>query len=94
MKGSYDLLAIALLFLVGFLQAINLLLLERFLQVATSLVKSTLSIVVGLQRLAIFVGGALALPGDVEDFAELDVAPDFGPSRFAIAVERVSIRVG
>jgi len=43
-----------------------------------------------LQGLAVFVDGAFALARDVEDLAELDVTPDFGPAR--IAVRRSGIR--
>ena len=56
-------------------------------------VQRALRVVVGLQRLAIFVGGALALSGQVEDLAQLNVAPDFGPARLAVAVERLAIGV-
>jgi hypothetical protein len=57
------------------------------LLITTGFVKRALRVVVRLQRLAIFVGRAVALAGGVEDLAELHVAPDFGPARIAIAVE-------
>ena len=71
-----------------------LLLLECFLQILPRFVQSALGVVVGLQRLAVFVGGALALSGDVENLAQLDMAPDFGPARLAIAVQAVAVGVG
>src|SRR5205807_1636279 len=70
------------------------LLLVSFLQVAAGFVERALGVVVGLQGLAVFVGSALALAGDVEDFAELDMAPDLGPARLAVAIERFPVGVG
>ena len=46
-----------------------LLLLEGFLQILPGFVERALGVVVGLDGLAVFVGGALALSGDVEDLA-------------------------
>jgi len=40
-------------------------------------VDGALRVVVGLNGEAVFLDGAIALAGDVEDFAECDVAPDF-----------------
>ena len=36
-------------------------------------------VVIGLLGFAVFVDGACALAEQVKDFAEIDVAPDFGP---------------
>src|SRR5271168_1447141 len=69
-------------------------LLESFLQILPRLIQRALSVVVGLQSLAILVGGAFALPGNVKDLAELDMAPNLGPARIAVAVERIPISVG
>src|SRR5579859_1225343 len=51
-------------------------------------------IVVGLQSLAVFVNRALALAGNVENFAELDATPDFGPARVTVAVNGRAVGVG
>src|SRR5579885_3664842 len=64
------------------------------LDVAAGFVFGALGVVVGLQGLAVFVDGALALSGDVEDFAQLDVAPDLGPAGIAIAVQAFAVGVG
>src|ERR1035441_4556912 len=53
-------------------------------------VHSTLGVVVGLHRQPILVHRAVALAGDVEDVAQMDVAPDLGPARVAIAAQRVA----
>ena len=53
-----------------------------------------MGIVVGLQRLPVFVGGALALSRDVKNLAQLNVAPDLGPARLAVAIERLTVGVG
>src|SRR5580658_6816482 len=65
-----------------------------FLQVLAAFFESAEGVVVGLDGLAVFVDGALALAGDVKNFAQLDVAPDFGPARLAVAVERGAVRIG
>ena len=57
-------------------------------------VDGSLGVVVGLDGEAIFVDGALALAGDVEDAAELDVGPDLGPAGVAVAAEGVAEAVG
>src|SRR5689334_13043268 len=71
-----------------------LLLYESFLQIPSGFIQRALGVVVGLQGLTILVGSALALSGDVKDFAQLDVAPDLSPARFAIAVQALAIRIG
>src|SRR6478735_1800420 len=63
------------------------------LQIPSGLIQRALSVVVGLQRLAVFVGGAFALPGNVKNFAQLYMAPNLGPARIAIAVQRIAIGV-
>src|SRR5579871_5641602 len=68
--------------------------LERLLQVAAGFVERSLRIVVGLNSLAVFVGGALALSSNIENLAQLNVAPDFRPSRLAVAVETFPIGIG
>ena len=45
-------------------------------------------------RLLVLVHGAVALAGDVEDLAQADVRPDFGPLRLEIAVQRFAELVG
>ena len=66
----------------------------RRIQVFACFVESALSIVLSLQGLSILIDCARALSGDVEDFAQPDVAPDFSPARLLIAVEGVTILVG
>src|SRR5437667_12414126 len=66
----------------------------RLLQVSPRLVQSALSIVVSLNGLTIFVRRALALPGDVKNLAELNVAPDLRPTRLAIPVQAIAICIG
>ena len=61
-------------------------LLERLLQILSGFFQRALRVVIGLQRLAILIGRSLALPGDIEDLAKLDVSPHFSPSRIAIPV--------
>src|SRR5271155_2708492 len=65
-----------------------------FLQILAGFFQRAEGVVVGLQGLAIFVHGALALAGNVENLAQLQVAPDFGPARVAVAVERLAVGVG
>src|ERR1700730_7663459 len=48
---------------------VALLLLERFLQILPGFIQSALGVVVGLQSLAVLVGGAFPLSGDVENLA-------------------------
>src|SRR4029077_8461098 len=50
-------------------------------------------VVVGLQRLTVLADGAFALPSDVEDFSELEAAPDFGPARIAVAIKCSAVGV-
>src|ERR1700744_277853 len=57
-------------------------------------VDGALRVVVGLDGEAVFVDGALALAGDVEDLAEVDVAPDLDPLGIAVAAEGVAEAVG
>ena len=66
---------------------------DRGLQILSRRIERVLGVVVGLQRLAIFVGRAFALTGQVEDHAQLDMAPNFGPARLAVAVERFAISI-
>jgi len=57
-------------------------------------VDGSLGVVVGLDGEAVLVDSALALAGDVEYFAEVDVAPDFDPFGIAVAAEGVAEAVG
>jgi hypothetical protein len=56
-------------------------------------VDGALGVVVGLHGKAVLVDGAVALAGDVEDLADLDVAPDFGPAGFAVAAQGIAVGV-
>ncbi len=57
-------------------------------------VDGSLGVVVGLDGLAVLIDGAVALAGDVEDTAELDVGPDLGPAGVSVAAEGVAEGVG
>src|SRR5438046_7834958 len=63
-------------------------------EILARFVLRALRVVVGQQRLAIFVGSALALAGEVVDLPKLDMAPDFRPLRLAITVQRLAISIG
>src|SRR5665213_2711390 len=65
-----------------------------FLHVGAGFVHGALGIVVGLDGEAVFVDGALALVRAVEDAAQFDVAPDFGPLGVAVAAQGVAESVG
>jgi hypothetical protein len=56
---------------------------EGLLQVLAGFVDGALGVVVGLDGEAVLVDGAVALAGEVEDFADGDVAPDLGPGRLS-----------
>ena len=56
-------------------------------------VDAALGVVVGLDAEAVLVDGAVALAGDVEDAADLDVAPALGPGGIIVAAERIAERV-
>src|SRR5437899_12193486 len=61
------------------------------LQILARFFERPKGIVVRLHSLAIFVDGAFALAGHVEDLAQLNAAPDFSPARFAVAVDSFAI---
>jgi len=58
------------------------------LQVLGCLVLCALRVITGALGELVFIYRALALAGDIEDFAEIDVRPDFRPFRLDVAVER------
>jgi hypothetical protein len=64
------------------------------LQIFPGLLQSAEGIVVGLRGLAVLTDGAFALAGDIENLAQLDMAPDFGPARLAVPVNRRPVSVG
>ena len=64
-----------------------------FAEVLAGFVDGALGVVVGLDGEAVLVDGAIALAGDVEDFAEGDVAPDLGPGGIVVAAEGVAVGV-
>ena len=43
---------------------------------------------------AVFIDGAFALAGHVENLAQLQVAPDLGPARLPVPVQRFAVSVG
>ncbi len=57
-------------------------------------VDGALGVVVGLDGEAVLVDGTVALAGDVEDAAELDVAPDLDPLGVVVAAQGVAEGVG
>src|SRR5580658_8161872 len=65
-----------------------------FLQIFAGFFEGSEGVVVGLGSLAVFVDGAFALAGDVKNLAQLDAAPDFGPARLTVAVNRRAVGVG
>ena len=54
---------------------------------------SARSVVVGLDRFTIFIDGAVALSGGVEDFSQLQIAPNLNPFGNAVAAQRGSKRI-
>src|SRR5277367_6703203 len=68
--------------------------LVSLLQILSRFFQRAESVVVGLGGLAVFVDGAFALAGDIENLSQLDAAPDLGPARFAVAVDGFAIGVG
>jgi len=65
-----------------------------FLHESAGLVDGSLGVVVGLDGEAVFIDGAVALAGDVEDVAELDVAPDLDPLGIAVSTQGIAEGVG
>src|SRR5580658_732986 len=63
-------------------------------QILSRLFEGGEGIVIGLDGLAVFVDGALALAGNVKDLAQLQMAPDFGPAGLSVAVDGGAIGVG
>src|SRR5258705_11000742 len=55
------------------------------LKVLAGFLLRPLRVVFGANRQIVFADGALALPGYIEDLAQVDVAPDFAPFRVQIA---------
>jgi len=60
-----------------------------FLQQFASLIDSASRIVVGLHSEPVLHQSPLTLAGDIKYFAELNVARNFGPTRIAVASQRV-----
>src|SRR6202521_4055883 len=67
--------------------------LVRLLHISAGFLDRALGIVVGLDGLAVFIDCAFALPGCVENLAQLQVAPNLGPSRLTIAIQRFAVGV-
>src|SRR5258708_29825417 len=66
---------------------------EGLLEILTRFFEGAEGIVVGLDGLPIFVNGAFALAGNVENLPKLDMAPDFGPPRITVPVDRRAVGV-
>ena len=56
------------------------------LEVLARFILRALGVITSSDRKLIFVNGALSLPSDIEDLAEVDVRPDQRPLRLLIAV--------
>ena len=59
---------------------------KGFLQIFARLFQGAESIVVGLDGLPVFVDGAFALASNIENLAQLYMAPDLRPARIAVTV--------
>ena len=86
MRRSRKLLLSSLLFIFGPIICL--------LHIPARFFESAEGIVIGLDGLPVFVDGALALAGDVEYLAQLDMTPDFSPSRIPISVDGRPVGVG
>src|SRR4051812_40056365 len=64
--------------------------LVRSLHPSTGLIDRSLGVVVRLNRQPILVDRPLALPRDVEDVSEVDVAPYLRPARVGISAQRIA----
>src|SRR5450631_112838 len=67
--------------------------LVRLLHVPAAFLERTLRIVVGLDGLPVFIDGAFALAGYIENLAQLQVAPNLGPAWVTVAVQRLAVGV-
>src|SRR5579883_2499005 len=78
----------------------DLLLLDAFLplvgalQVLAGFFLRALRVILGADREIVFVHRAIPLAGDIEDLAEIDARPHFGPLGFQIAVQRFAKFIG
>src|SRR5947199_10467728 len=59
----------------------------RLLQILRRFLESSLRIIFGPHSERILVDRTIPLPSDIEDLAEVDMRPDFGPLRIQITVE-------
>src|ERR1700683_1832257 len=83
-----------LILLAGLLAALFLGPLVGLLQIFPGFFEGSEGIVMGLESLAVFIDGAFALTGDVENLAQLDAAPNFGPARLSVSVDRRAVGIG
>src|SRR6266853_1748263 len=67
--------------------------LVRLLHVSAGFLERALGIVIRLDGLAVFIDGSFALARCVENLAQLQVAPNLGPSRFTVAIQRFAVGV-
>src|SRR6185312_808217 len=65
-----------------------------FLHIGAGFVDGALGVVVGLHGETVFVDGAFALAGAIEDAAQLNVSPHFGPLGIEVAAQSVAEGVG
>src|SRR5664279_2150907 len=67
--------------------------LVRLLHVAAGFLDRTLRIIVGLDGQPVFIDGAFALAGYVENLAQLQMAPHLGPAWLTVAVQRLAVGI-
>ena len=63
---------------------------EGLLQVLACFVDRSLGVVIRLDGETVLADGAVALAGDVKDFADGDMAPNLGPGRRVVAAQGVA----
>jgi len=68
--------------------------LVRLRQILAGFFQRSKGVVVGLQCLPVLADCALALARNIEDFSQLQAAPDFGPAGIAVAIQRRTVSIG
>src|SRR5579864_3214805 len=63
-------------------------------QILSGFFQRSEGVVVSLQCLPVLADCALALAGNIEDFSQLQPAPDFGPAGIAVAIQRRTVSIG
>src|ERR1035438_6460384 len=68
--------------------------LVRLLHIFPRFFEGSEGVVVGLRSLPVLSYRALALAGDIENLAQLNMAPDFGPAWLAVPINGCSVGIG